>query len=553
MKNEIENNFNSAELKEKPKTSFWQKPKFFLSILLGLVGLATVLTVILLSMNILRRENEPPTEVKEVVVTTDKKHYQEQALITATAQNNTNSDVFYSYTSWTLYKLKEGEWVSVPYPWIIPHVEPPYSLSRLKPGAKTLTSVTVNMLSSVLKSDSHDGRYRLEFKYSYDSDDNREIFKSFSKEFEIDGNLVKELTFEKTFGGKKDDYGGSIIQAGDGGYVITGQKNYLDCLLMKIDYNGNKEWEKTFGDENYRYLGNSILRTSDGGYIIAGVGNFIAAAARATHSRVLLIKTDSSGNEEWRKLFENASRTNIGNSIIEDPDGGYIIGSLAGDFNLIKTDATGNLEWGEDFGFGGLRSFIQLSDRSYVLIGTNWNYSEGKHSNARLLKVSSDGSKEWEKVFSATGGDALMQSRDDGFVLMGSIAYSDKNKGRGQEIWLAKTDRNGNKEWENTYSVYDYNRGRSLIRSQDGGYMIVGSTRFLDMEKSANDAVLIKVDNKGNEEWKRTFGGDGENVFNSAIQVEDGGYVVLGTTKESSARKRDIWLIKTDSQGRVYK
>jgi predicted secreted protein len=147
------------------------------------------------------------------------------------------------------------------------------------------------------------------------------------------GNLV----WNKTFGGSGDDYGESVQQTSDGGYIIAGDTNSYgagnyDVWLIKADSSGNLAWNKTFGGSGDDY-GDSVQQTSEGGYIIAGFTSSYGAGGLD----VWLIKADSSGNETWNKAFGGSGYDNA-LSVQQTSDGGYIIAGCISPYGTNDLD-----------------------------------------------------------------------------------------------------------------------------------------------------------------------------------------------------------------------
>jgi len=166
-------------------------------------------------------------------------------------------------------------------------------------------------------------------------------------------NANGNFQWAKTLGGTGSDWVYSVQQTTGGGYILAGGtyslNTGLDVLLISTYGNGVLQWVKTFGGVSSDF-GYSVRQTSDGGYIIAGYTYSFGAGGKD----VLLIKTDASGNIQWAKTFGGADDDEA-YSVQQTTDGGYIIAGItksfgAGGFDvlLIKTDANGNSCFGSN-------------------------------------------------------------------------------------------------------------------------------------------------------------------------------------------------------------
>ena len=258
-------------------------------------------------------------------------------------------------------------------------------------------------------------------------------------------------------------------------------------------------FEKTFGGINDD-RGASVKQTVDGGYIIVGS----SASYGAGSIDVYLIKTNASGNILWTKTFGGSNSENAC-SVEQTVDGGFIITALTksfgdtnGDFYLIKTDNDGNLLWSKTYGGSSLEDYAedgqQTSDGGYIIVGetkpfgTSW--------------------KAWD-------------------------------------IYLIKTDSNGDPLWSKTYGGLSQDSGYSVQQTTDGGYIIGALTNSFG--SGDYDIYLIKTNATGETLWTKTFGGNDADFVSSVQETADGGYIILGSTESYGAGNRDIWLIKIGS------
>ncbi|MHA1968431.1 MAG: hypothetical protein ACW964_11570 [Candidatus Hodarchaeales archaeon] len=365
---------------------------------------------------------------------------------------------------------------------------------------------------------------------------------------------VIEMEWNITFGGTRGEITYSLIQTSDGGFALAGSTSSYgvggeDCWLVKTDVNGQHEWNNTFGGiEDDRAW--SLIQTSDGGFAMTGwTGSYGVGGEDCW-----LVKTDTNGQNEWNNTFGGIENDRA-RSLIQTSDGGFALAGWTGSYGtggvncwLIKTDANGQHEWNNTFGGTGYDSawsLIQTSDGGFALAGITGSYGAGG-DDCWLVKTDVNGQHEWNNTFGGTGYDSawsLIQTSDGGFALAG---YTDSHDTGGGDCWLVKTDVNGQHEWNNTFGGTGYDNAWSLIQTSDGSFALAGSTSSYGVVGS--DLWLVKTDANGQHEWNNTFGGiKGDDGATSLIQTSDGGFVLAGWTSSYGAGGIDIWLVKTIS------
>jgi hypothetical protein len=347
----------------------------------------------------------------------------------------------------------------------------------------------------------------------------------------------------ETFGGRSvGEYGSSVQQTTDGGYIIAGW-SLRNVYLIKTDDSGTELWSKTFGGSG-KDAGHSVQQTTDGGYIIAGW----TLSFSTWQADVYLIKTDGSGNELWSRTF-GGSRWDGGYSIQQTTDGGYIIagttrsfGAGMSDVYLIKTDGSGNELWSKTFGGSSNDygvSVQQTTDGGYIIAGKTDSFLAAE--DVYLIKTDGSGNELWSKTFGGNDTDvgySVQQTTDGGYIIAGTT----HSFGAGMsDVYLIKTDGSGNELWSKTFGGSSDEYGLSVQQTTDGGYIIAGKT---DSFLADDDVYLIKTDGSGNELWSKTFGGSDTDVGRSVQQTTDGGYIIAGDTESAGAAgEEDVYLI----------
>jgi len=260
------------------------------------------------------------------------------------------------------------------------------------------------------------------------------------------------LQWTKTIGGKDFEDGYSLIQTADGGYAIAGHTKSFgaggaDVYVVKLDANGNLQWTKTIGGPASE-IGNSLIQTSDGGYAIAGS----TISFGAGQLDVYVIKLDANGNLQWNKTI-GGTGDDRGYSLIQTSDSGYAIAGITESFGagkkdvyVVKLDANANLQWTKTIGGPASEegnSLIQTSDGGYAIAGITESFGAGK-KDVYVVKLDANGNLQWTKTIGGEtfdSGSSIIQTSDGGYAIAG-ITYS---FGAGEaDVYVVKLDKNGN-------------------------------------------------------------------------------------------------------------
>ena len=315
-------------------------------------------------------------------------------------------------------------------------------------------------------------------------------------------NANGDTLWTKTYGNTGYDEAQSIKQTSDGGFIMVGQTATVDyagdVYLVKTDANGVLVWSTAFGSAAKSDFGYSVRQTSDGGYIIAGLTNSTGAGLRD----VLLLKTNSTGVLQWSKTYGGAADDEA-RSVEETADGGFIVSGFTQSYGsgyqmyLIKTNSTGNVTWSKTFGGGGFElgySVKQTSDGGYVLLGYSDSYGSGLY-DVLLLKLSATGSITWSKTYGGSADDyglCIHITSDGGYIISGKTSSYGAGGG---DYYLIKTDVNGVHQWSKAYGGTAIDQAGNVRQTADGGYILTGYT--MSFGAGIREAYLVKTDATG--------------------------------------------------------
>ncbi len=359
-----------------------------------------------------------------------------------------------------------------------------------------------------------------------------------------------------------EDAGTSVIQTPDGGYIIAGYSNAYthgayDFLIYKLDSNGKTQLRRFLGGATGDEYAYDVKQTIDQGYIVVG------STTSFTHgnSDILVYKMDANGNKQWRKNFGGV-QDEEGFSVHQTSDGGYILagytysfthGEGDSDFLVYKLDGNGNKQWRKNF--GGINedkaySIVQTSDGGYIVSGQTKSFVHGVEDTDLLVyKLSSNGSKQWRRNY---GGDLdeeggmIQKTSDGGHILVGG-SYSFTH---GYRDFIAyKLNANGSKQWRKNFGGTNEDACFSVKQTSDGGYILAGCT--YSFTHGDCDLLIYKINSSGIKQWRRNYGGIGEDRAFSIIQTSDGGYMIVGDTRSfvNTPGYKDFLLYKLDANG----
>ncbi len=352
------------------------------------------------------------------------------------------------------------------------------------------------------------------------------------------------ISWRDVIGGPASDTGYAAAAAGDGGFALLGvTKSYghggiFDAFVVKVDYAGNEIWNRTFGGASGNW-GYSITNSTDGGFVIAGA----TMNATVGHFKIWLFKISGNGTLIWDRQLGNGT-LDAAFGVTRTNDGGYaVVGYKSqADLYLIKTDSTGIMQWERTYGGSGRdwgRSVIQTSDGGYALSGYTQSFTST--SQAYIVRTDAAGTMLWQNHFGTGNSNAfgILEMPDGGFVLSGQT----DGGGNGlTDFFAVRTDSSGNHLWDNTYGGSKNDYGYSVFRTSDGLIFGGWSASF---DPTFSKIYMVATDEQGNQLWDSTFGLPNTNISGSVdLHNADGTFLAVGNTNIYNSGSDDVVAIR---------
>ena len=368
------------------------------------------------------------------------------------------------------------------------------------------------------------------------------------------------IQWQKCLGGTLGDDGYGIKQMADGNYLTCGgvisndgdvsgnHSTEQDGWVVKLDSNGDLLWQRCYGgslSESFY----SLELTVDGGFVVAGYGGSIDGDVTGTYGSGddWIVNCDSSGNILWQKCLGGSNEESGITKISRTFDRGYII---------ISSTASPD------------HDVVGLHDTTWCTsCWDDW-----------VVKLDSVGNIEWSRCYGGYWWDhgySIVQTRDSGYVFVGS-GLSDNGDVQGlhgatngygffQDYWVVKINSTGMIEWQKCLGGTADDVPFDISNTDDGGYILTGTTLSNDFDVSGNhssnnyvDAWIVKLDSSGGIQWQKCLGGSWADVGIKIMQTPDGGFLSLNYSESQDGDLSgnqpvavDVWLVKLDPSGNI--
>ncbi len=378
------------------------------------------------------------------------------------------------------------------------------------------------------------------------------------------------------------------------------KKNYLSKVILRLTFFAllfsahqltaqsgacvMVEWSAHYGG-NFDEGANDVIPTADGGFVAVGYSRSSNNMVTQNQGKAdyWIIKVDSLGALQWEESY-GGSENDIASSVVQTPDGGYLVAGGAVSFDVqvignhgsedvwvLKLDAMGQLEWAKTYG-GSLNeraeSIAATMDGHYILAGYSQSFDHDVSDNNGdfdywVLKIDIDGNLLWEKNFGGSLSDFgfdINPTSDGGYLMVGSTISQngDVNDNNGfYDYWIVKMDADGKLLWERNYGGTQEERAYAIEVFPDDGAVITGTSNSSDGDVDSNngnyDFWTIRINADGDLLWENSYGGISEDRAYDVVVLSDGTLLTAGVSSSNSGDvgnnfgSQDAWVVKLDA------
>ncbi|MCR6642315.1 MAG: T9SS type A sorting domain-containing protein [Sporocytophaga sp.] len=393
--------------------------------------------------------------------------------------------------------------------------------------------------------------------------------------YDIDGNQL----WLRIYGGSQDDKISYLTQAVDGGIIIAGttkssdgditdgNNGEYDIFILKVDNNGNQQWNKTFGGSKNEEL-IDIIVTPENNYLIGSntfSNNGDVTDGNNGASDYWLLEIDAFGNKIWNKTFGGANDDKLV-KVCSVPNGGYIAAGTtistkgditdhkgAEDFWIVKTNNSGSKLWTKSLGGSkgeALTNVLIMADGTYLFGGLTQS-SNGDVLNFHgvrdcfVAKLDQSGNKIWAKAYGGSSDEfsystvSLLPAANGGFTMATATGSDDGDITSPYSfdgLWIFKANSLGNVTFSRVYASAVVTG--EILNTPGGGLLVGVATRGDKTDVTTQphgpeflfyDHWIFQTAQYGNINWDGTYGSSYEDFLRTIQTTPDGGILLTGT------------------------
>jgi uncharacterized delta-60 repeat protein len=405
------------------------------------------------------------------------------------------------------------------------------------------------------------------------------------------GLEMDPLNYQVAIGGTGTEAAYSVIQTADGGFLVAGVTTSYGAGaadLYAVKLNNDFSLDEDFGTGGSIVVGGSsaedlwsVVPVSDGGYILGGwtqsygQGGYDLYAVKLTAAGALDITFGSNGTRVVGQAHNDRSYC-----LRVISDGDYILAGyhtvpattfLEG--YIVKLTSTGTLNNG--FGTNGclkiggsgnevFRSVRETADGSYIAVGYTTTYDVGGY-DMYVVKLTAAGTLDnafgvnGSRVVGGSGDDYaydVVQSPDNGYLVFGQTSSFGAG---GSDYYLVKLTASGSLDnsfgTNGTLTIGGSGNevSRTVLLTPEGDYLLGGYTNSFGA--GGDDMYVVKVSSTGilddsfGTNGTLTVGGSANEALNSICLLEEGGYLLAGSTNSFGVTSQEMYLVRINIAG----
>jgi len=329
------------------------------------------------------------------------------------------------------------------------------------------------------------------------------------------------------------------------GYQYT-EGSLADILVGQVNQVGEEIWSQTWGGDSWDYA-TSVSNTMDNGFLVTGFTN----SNEQNNQDIFVLKYSRHGELLWQKQF-GGPLPEIANSIIEASNGNiYICGQTESfgmgedDIYLLCLNANGQLIWNKTY--GGTQSdmgkeVVELSDHQLLILGNTGSFGAGNR-DIYLIKTDLDGNIIWSNTYGDDGyqdASSIVELDDKSIVVVGQTDILNVDL---MDMLVLKTDSAGNEIWVNTYEGNDdfYDFANDVFELNSDYLLIVGHTKY--RETRHNQGIALVIEKNGTLSWQNEFQANAICSAQSICSVGNHQFLLGGYQNTSVHDFYDTWVI----------